>query len=298
MKNFLTFLSANTTALPNLEIPTEPKEIVKWFEAISSDLIKFGKRLLIALIILFVGRKLIKWCLKFIDKLFERNNTDGNVSKFLNSLVNITANIILIISIAGILGLQTSSLVALVGSAGLTIGLALQGSLANFAGGVLILVMKPFRLGDYIIVGTTEGTVSGIDIFYTRLLTIDNKMTVIPNGTLSNSNIVNVTNEPIRRLDLTLSIDYSEDIKKVKRLLTTIIESHELILKEQDRTIFVDNFAPSAITIGVRVWIESENYWSVKWDLLEQIKYAFDENNIIIPYDQLDVNIHHKELKN
>jgi small conductance mechanosensitive channel len=181
---------------------------------------------------------------------------------------------------------------AVLGSAGLTVGLALQGSLSNFAGGVLILFMKPFQVGDYIITGAKEeGTVMGIDIFYTHLLTPDNKRIVIPNGGLSNSSITNVTREPVRRLDILVSVDYSEDILKVKEILSKLVEKEDMVEKDRPVDIYVSSFDTSAISIGLRVWTATECYWQLKWKLLEEIKAAFEENKIVIPFNQLDVNM-------
>jgi small conductance mechanosensitive channel len=269
----------------------EAKEAISWIEQQIPGLIEFGKKLLIALIIILVGRKLIKWVGKLVDGSFKRARVDESISKFLLSFVKIALNIFVVIMAARVLGLESGSIVALVGSVGLTIGLSLQGSLANFAGGVLILIMKPFILGDYIVTNENEGTVSSIDIFYTKLLTIDNKLVVIPNGTLSNSSIVNLTSEPLRRLDLLISVDYSENIRKVKEILLKLGQAHELVLKDPKAEVFMFSFDPSSIKMSLRLWVESDNYWILKFDLLEQIKEAFDENNIIIPFDQLDVNI-------
>lgn len=263
-------------------------------EKLLNGVVDFGKKLLIVLLIFFIGRKLIKWLLKLTDRIFERTKMDLSVTIFLHNLLKIALEIVLVIIIADYMGLQTSSLVALVGSAGLALGLALQGSLSNLAGGVLLLILKPFRVGDYIIACGNEGTVTGMDIFYTRLLTGDNKLVVIPNGTLSNSSITNVTNEPKRRLDLSVGIDYSEDIRKVKAVLLDVLSRQEGILPEEDVKVMVSSFDASAITIGVRVWVATEDYWNVKFELMERIKYAFDENQITIPFDQLDVNLNQK----
>lgn len=267
------------------------KEAITWIEKLIPSLVTFGKNLFFALIFIAVGRRLIRWFKKILDRSFKRSNLDEGVAKFLLSLISVSLNIVMIIVAINIIGIATGSLVALLGSAGLTVGLALQGSLQNFAGGVLILIMKPFRIGDYIIAGTDEGTVTGIDIFYTKLLTIDNRKIVIPNGGLSNQSIINVTNEENRRLDLSIPIEYSADIKKVKELLFSIIMKYDNVLKEQPIDVFVSEFADSAILIGVRVWTKKENYWQLKWALLEEIKEQFDANSISIPFNQLDVTI-------
>lgn len=273
------------------DIDVSAGKLSGWIRTQVPMVISFLITIAIALVVFFVGRKLIRILLKLFRKNFDRMNIEEGVVKFLLSICKIVLNLLLIIIVAQILGLETSSVVAIVGSAGLAIGLALQGSLANFAGGVLILVSKPFVMGDYIIAGSIEGTVVGIDIIYTRLLTMDNRCVVLPNGNLANSDIINVTSEPERRLDLSVSIDYSENIKKVKDILEQLLTGHELILPQHSIDIFVNSFDPSSINIGFRVWVATENYWKLRWQLMEEIKAAFDENEIEIPFDQLDVNI-------
>ena len=249
---------------------------------------------IVAIIIFAIGRKLINLLVKLLDKSFRKSSMDLGVIKFLNSVIRISLNIVLIVVIAGFVGLETTSLATIIGSAGLAIGLSLQGSLSNFAGGVLVLILKPFTIGDYIISGSNEGVVKGIDIFYTRLLTADNRLVVIPNGALSNSPITNVTNQDIRRVDIVVGVDYSEDIRKVKNLLSDIANNYELIEKDKGVDIFVDELASSSVNIGFRVWAKTENYWKVKWDMNENIKYEFDKAGISIPFDQLDVSIKKK----
>ena len=267
-------------------------ELEVWLERITSALAGLGKDIVAALIIFFIGRKIVKWLNKVLKTSFKRSNLEEGLSHFLLSFINIALNVIVAFIAVSVFDSVVASIMAVLGSAGLTLGLALQGSLSNLAGGVLILIMKPFQVGDYIITGSKEeGTVVGIDIFYTHLLTVDNRRVVIPNGGLSNASITNVTHEPIRRLDLLVSIDYSENIKKVKEILTELIEIQDMVLKENPVEIFVNSFDPSAISIGIRVWTAKENYWVLKWKLLEEIKEAFDRNQIVIPFDQLDVNI-------
>ncbi|QHQ61836.1 mechanosensitive ion channel [Anaerocolumna sedimenticola] len=252
----------------------------------------FIKRLLFAVIILVIGKKLIHYFTGLLAKYFNRTKMEISVSGFLLAMIRAVLYIVLAaFIIIQVIGIASAPIIAILGSAGLSIGLALQGSLSNFAGGVLILLLKPFRVGDYIITGGNEGTVTAIDIFYTRLLTVDNRLLVMPNGSLSNANIINVTYESKRRLDISVLIDYSENIKKVKDILIEIAENHELVLKDQDISVFVNSFDPSAINIGIRVWVLKENYWTLKCELLELIKNQFDKNKITIPFDQLDVNI-------
>lgn len=284
--NFLFgFLAIEGTA----EITTQ--KAISWFENVIPSLITFGKNLIFALIFIIISRRLIRWFKKVLERSFKRSNLDEGVAKFLLSLITISLNILMAVMAVNIIGIETGSLVAVVGSAGLTVGLALQGSLQNFAGGVLILIMKPFRIGDYIIAGGNEGTVTGIDIFYTKLVTVDNRKIVIPNGGLSNESIINVTNEENRRLDLLIPIEYSANVKEVKALLNSIVMKYDSVLKEQPVDIFVSEFADSAVLIGVRMWTRKEDYWQLKWTILEEIKEQFDEKQISIPFNQLDVRI-------
>lgn len=294
--NILNFLTVNGDQIDPEKTLKEieeinPEKIINEIENIIPQIIQYGKLILLALLVYIIGRKILKLIVKIVDKSVKRSNMEQSVAGFFIAVVNVVLHAILIIMIVDMIGFNTSSLIALIGSAGLAIGLALQGSLSNFAGGVLILLMKPFRAGDYIITDTYEGVVSSIDIFYTRLITGDNRMVVIPNGTLSNSNIINVTNEPIRRLDLLIGMSYKEDLNKVKEILLKVVDGEELVKKDSEISIFVNSFDPSAITLGVRVWVDTDDYWIVKCNILENIKKSFDENNIQIPYNKMDIMI-------
>lgn len=245
--------------------------------------LNFILKIIFAIIIVVVGKKLIRFLTGLLDKYFKRTRMEISVAGFLLAMIRAGLYIMLaVFIITSVIGIESTPIVAIVGSAGLSIGLALQGSLSNFAGGVLILLLKPFRVGDYIITGINEGTVTAIDIFYTKLLTIDNRLLVMPNGTLSNANIINVTYEPVRRLDITILINYSENIKKVKDILTDLASDHDKVLKDREISIFVNGFDPRGINIGVRVWTQRENFWTLKCELLEDIKNKFDENEITI----------------
>lgn len=289
------FLSTQSLHEDAEEVVKKVSKLSKYLDKAQDQLIAFALKLLIVLLIWFIGKKIIKVMLRILEKTFNRSNMETSVAIFLIAVSKAILYGILVVILISSIGVNTSSLVAVLGTATLSIGLALQGSLSNFAGGVLILIMKPFRVGDYIITPDKEGTVTGLDIFYTRMLTDDNRLVVIPNGTLSNSNIINVTHEPIRRLDLSVSIDYSENIKKVKDILERVSSEHELVLKDYDRQIVVNSFDPSAINIGIRMWVNTENYWILKWDILEKIKEAFDANDVTIPFQQLDVNVTNRD---
>lgn len=248
--------------------------------------------ILIAVVIYLVGKRIMKLILKFFQKTFQKSNMEEGVAEFLLSILKFALYFILILIICQFLGVATSSIIALLGSAGLAVGLALQGSLANFAGGVLILVSKPFVVGDYIIVGDKEGKVISIDIIYTRLQMLDNKIVIMPNGTLADSNIINVTDQDKRRLEITVGIGYDEDIKKVRDILAEIIHKEERILDNEPIDIVVGELNASSVDMLIHVWVKKENFSKVKWALLESIKDQFDKNGIVIPYNQLDVNVH------
>lgn len=250
-------------------------------------------RILIALVIYFVGTKLIKVLMNLTGKAMEKGKVDAGVQSFIKSALRIVLLVVLVFIIVGYLGIATTGVAAIFASAGVTIGLALQGSLSNLAGGVLILLLKPFKVGDYIIATGVEGTVTAIEIFYTKLLTTDNKLVTIPNGSLSNNNIINASHEELRRVDFVFGVSYSSDLTLVKSLLQTAGERHELVLKDEDHAIkvFINEFGASSIDFGFRVWCKNEDYWTVKWELMESVKASFDANNIEIPFNQLDVNM-------
>ena len=257
---------------------------------------EIGKLIIVALLIWFIGKKVIDLTLKITKRALEKSKVDDGVQSFLMSMLRILLFGVLIVILAGTVGIETGSIVALLGSAGLAVGFALQGSLSNFAGGVLILVLKPFRVGDYIVANGMEGTVAGIDIFYTKLLTVDNRMVVLPNGTLSNSNLINVTHEATRRVDLVASVDYSSDIKAVKAILFDIASGLEYSFEDEGHPIqvYVDTYGDSAVNVGLRFWVKAEDYWNAKWAATEQIKEKFDRAGISIPFNQLDVMIKNK----
>ncbi len=251
----------------------------------------FVIRIIIAFLIYYVGKKLIYFLLGIVKKTFEKSRIEEGVAAFLRSIIKFALYFVLFLVIFQFLGFETSSVIAILGSAGLAIGLALQGSLANFAGGVLILVMKPFVVGDYIIVGGLEGTVQNIDIIYTKLQMADNRTVIMPNGKLADSDIINVTNQDKRRIDLTVGVDYSCNIKKVRDVLQKIIDQKEQILREEPVDIVVDSLGASSVDMVIHVWVKREDYAPVRWALLEEIKETFEKEGITIPYDHLEVNI-------
>ena len=255
--------------------------------------ISFGLRLLLTILLFLVGSRLIKLVRKIVRRSMERAGADVGVTQFMDSLIKLLLYFLLIMFLADGIGVDTTSVMALVGSAGLTIGLAFQGSLSNFAGGVLILLIKPFKVGDYIIYtsGNLEGKVTKIEMFYTTLLTIDNKKVVIPNGTLSNSSLINVTAEDKRRIDITVGVSYTANLKLAKEVCMKLMAAQPAVLQEQNNMVVVDDLADSSVNLKICCWVSAEDYWATRWELIEKIKLAFDENGIEIPFNQLDVNL-------
>lgn len=273
------------------EMAENPGIIRTYFENLVPDLIGFALQVILAILVYVVGTKVIRLIVKLVKKSLERRNADVGVTQFLSSVTKYTLYLVLVMTILSLFGVATTSVVAVLGSAGVAVGLALQGSLSNFAGGVLILLLKPFKVGDYIIQGTNEGTVYEISIFYTKLNTVDNKVVVIPNGSLSNNSIINVTHMQERMVDVPVGISYEADIRTAKDILWKVAQEDEARLPEKDAQVFVDNLGASSVDMKIRIWVKSEDYWTAKWRLTENVKYALDENQISIPYQQIDVQI-------
>ena len=278
------------------------KEILNLKEYMAGQIpaiVGFGLKVVLAIIVFFVGRKLIRWAVKLMKRSMERARLDEGVVQFACSAGKAVLYTMLIFNIAVSLGVTESSVAALLGTAGVAIGLALQGGLANLAGGVLLLVFKPFVVGDYIIQNQQngcEGTVARIEMCYTTLLSIDNKKIVVPNGTLSNSTIINVTAKETRKLEIKVGISYESNIKKAKEILEKILlEDPDTQGDRSEMVVFVDQLADSAVIMGLRVWVPTDSYWPVKWRLNQKIKEEFDAQGIVIPYNQMDIYVHHKD---
>ena len=223
----------------------------------------------------------------------ERANADTGVCQFVDSILKFGLYALLVFMIAIRFGVESSSVAALIASAGVAIGLAVQGSISNFAGGILILLLKPFVVGDYIVVNgeSLEGTVKEIQIFYTKLATVDNQRVVVPNSILTENSLTNVTARPERQLDLKVGISYDSDLKKAKTLIENMLHADEHIIQDEEIKVFVDSLADSSVVIGLRAWVPTDQYWATRWKLLEQIKLTFDEEGIEIPYNQLTVHM-------
>ena len=271
----------------------EVNQATQYLQEHLSDLIGFGVKVLIAIAVFMIGRVLIQFIRKIVRKSLARSSADKGVEQFVDSVLKFSLYFLLIFMIAAKLGVDTTSVAAIIASGGVAIGLALQGSLSNFAGGVLILLLKPFEVGDYIIEDTNhnEGTVKEIQIFYTKLSTVDNKTIVIPNGMLTNNSITNATAKDERQLDLRVSISYDADIRQAKNVIEELLEKDECIIKNEQINVFVHELADNAVVLGIRAWVKNEEYWTTRWRLLEEIKILLDENGIEIPYPQMAVHM-------
>ena len=249
--------------------------------------------IVVAVIFMVVCFKLVKLLLRILRKSFERSKLDPSVAGFFISAVKIVLNVLIVLTAASIVGFQITSFITILGTAGVTLGLALQGSLSNLAGGLLILILKPFRVGDYIVEHNThcEGTVVSIDIFYTRLITFDNKSVVIPNGNISNTSLVNVTEHDMRRVDIPFSVAYDSDMEKVKRVTIETIKDVDGYLPDEQILFYIDEFADSGINMYVKFYATIEKFFDAKWDAMWKLKKAIDENDIEIPFNQMDVHM-------
>lgn len=296
------FFGVGTDVKSNMEViqdvtaqvqAADPDKVKEYFGDLMMSLLDFGVKVILAIIIYVIGVKIIKFLRKLLRRFLERSGADAGVKQFLDSFIRVALYFCLIAVICGWFGVSTASVVALLGSAGLAVGLALQGSLSNFAGGVLILVIKPFKVGDYIIEDNekNEGIVTEIQLFYTKLLTVDNRVVIIPNGILANSSLTNATDQEKRRVDIYVGISYHADLNRAKDLLKELLIREERRLPEEEMTVFVHELGESSVKLGCRVWVRTEDYWTVKWRLTEEIKSTFDKNEIEIPFNQLEVSI-------
>lgn len=251
-----------------------------------------GVKIVIALLLLFVSFRLITFITRRIEKrLINKKKVDKTLTSTLFYVIRIVLKIVVLTCLIGYLGIDTSGLAALIASLGVGIGLAVNGALSNLAGGVLILITRPFKIDDYIASGGYEGTVEDIRIVFTKLRTVDNKVVYVPNGTLSSSTIVNFSEKDLRRVDLLFSISKKEDYKRAEEIMLGVVNSHDKILKEPGATARIDSHTPNEMKIVLKSWVKSCDYWDVYFDLQENVKNALDEAGIIMPANQLDVTL-------
>lgn len=266
-------------------------DLMNYADQLLTIFVGFLPNLVAAFLIYLIGSWVIKLIKKFVYKLMKKREVEPTLSSFLTDILNWTLKILLLITIISQLGIQSSSFVAILGAAGLAIGLSLQGSLANFAGGVLIITFKPFKVGDFIDAQGVNGTVDQIQIFVTRLITVDNQIIYVPNGNLSNNTIINYSQSENRRADLTVGIGYGSDMKKARELALQVMVNHPLVLETPEPIVWIKGLGDSSVDLAVRPWAKNEDFWQMRSEILEQIKNTFDNNNIEIPFPQRDVHI-------
>lgn len=261
-------------------------------EKIVDLILMYAPRLVLAIVVLIIGLWVIKFAVRGMNRLMEKSEVELSLRKFLSSIVNLLLKVLLLISVASMVGIATTSFVAILGAAGLAVGLALQGSLANFAGGVLLLLFKPIKIGDFIEAQGFSGRVDEVGVFNTILKTPDNKTIIIPNGTLSNGAITNYSSESERRVDMTFGISYQDDITKAKKILNHLVQEDARIMHEPSPQVVVSGLGESSVNFAVRVWCKATDYWDIYFDMQEKIKQTFDRESITIPFPQSDVYLH------
>ncbi len=286
----VTQLSDPNTIKENLKNPTVWESFLS---GLPTKAMNLGFRVVLCIVILFIGTRVVNFITKLLRKSLSKAFDDKGIVSFITTFVKMILDVIVIMMVASTFGIDATSIVAVLGSAGLTIGLALQGSLSNFAGGLIILWMKPFKIGDYIIEDAhkNEGTVADIQIFYTVLNTIDNRAIMIPNGSLANTSLTNVTRMPKRQLDFSVGISYDSDLLKAKEVLRAVFKAEENVAEKAEPQIFVRELGDSAIVLGARAWVPTAQYFPTLWRLNENVKLEFDKNGIEIPFNQLDVHV-------
>lgn len=264
----------------------------KYYDQAIELVIDRGPDILLAILVLVVGLRIIKMVVKVMNKGFEARNIDNTLRPFISNLINWVLKVLLIVTVAGMIGIEDTSFVAIIGAAGLAIGFALQGTLANFAGGVLILIFKPFKAGDLIEAQGHLGVVEEIEIFVTKILTPDNRLVIIPNGALSNGSLKNLTAKDKVRVDLTIGIAYDEDVKLARTKLLEVMNNHAKVIQDPAPFVGVAELADSAINLAIRPWCNPADYWDVYFDILEGSKDALDAAGITIPFPQRDVHLY------
>lgn len=274
----------------------KPSVFIQTLKSLSPYLLALAYNIVIIIITLIIASQVIKIISRMLEKFFKKINIDVTVRRFLLSTLKVLFYALVVLGLAERMGINQASVVAILGSAGVALGLAWQGSLSNFAGGMIILFSRPFSRGDYIITPKAEGIVDTIGIIYTILLTPDNKRISIPNGALANDVITNVTANDIRRIDIQVGVSYNTDIRKAKKLIKEAFDENGLVVKNKEIITYVSDLASSAVILGGRAWCKTEDYWTARWGIIEEIKVKFDKSGIEIPYDQLEVHIN--ESKN
>ena len=270
-------------------------QVSNYLDKIVTFFIDYGPRLLGAILVLIVGFWIIKIITKAFVRLMHKRKLDPSLIPFLRSLVNVLLKILVIISVMGMIGIEMTSFIAILGAAGLAVGLALSGTLQNFAGGVILMIFKPFKVGDFIEAQGYLGTVKGINIFTTHLNTVDKKVVIIPNGGLSTSSLTNFSAEPQRRVDWTFGIAYGDDMDNFKKAITDFINEDSRILKEPEPFMALSELGDSSVNFTVRVWVNSPDYWGVFFDMNEKVYKRFGDYNLNIPFPQMDIHMQNEK---
>lgn len=267
------------------------ENILDFFENLAEKFWDFIPTLFLAIIIFIIGFVLNNFILKLFAKGVERSRMDQTVRKFLSSVIKIVVTALILIIGLTVLGIPMTSIITVLGTAGVAVGLALKDSLSNVAGGVILLINRTLKVGDYVEIGSYAGVVDEVSILFTKIITTDNKDIFIPNGTVATSAITNYSSEAKRRVDIVFGISYKNDCKQAISAIRSVIDKHELILKNEDIFVRISELGTSSVNITVKVWVKNSDYWAVYFDLIEQVKEKFDEENIVIPYNQLDVHV-------
>ncbi|MBP5711072.1 MAG: mechanosensitive ion channel family protein [Bacteroidales bacterium] len=264
-------------------------------EFLSAVLFKNIPTIIIALLVLWIGWKLIKYFNRFLDKIYEKKNFDPSLRSFLRSVINITLKVLLLLTVMNMVGIAATSFIAMLGAAGLAVGMALQGTLQNFAGGIIILSLKPYKVGDYIEQGSYAGTVQDIRIFSTILTTLDNKIVVVPNTDLATKSLVNYTRAETRRVDVNVGIAYGQSVDKAREVMTNLANNHPLTLQEPAKpVVHLIELSESAVSLQLRFWVKATDYWTALFDLNQQVYDTFNKEGIVIPFKQVTVHLENK----
>ncbi|PHM33278.1 small-conductance mechanosensitive channel MscS [Xenorhabdus innexi] len=282
--------------MEEINLSGEIDKATHWLVSNQEILLQYVMNIVFAILILIVGLSIAKLACKTVKRVMSLRGIDTTISDFLSAIIRYAIIAFTIIAVLGKLGVQTASVIAVIGAAGLAVGLALQGSLSNFAAGVLLVVFRPLRVGEYVIIGSVEGTVVQVQIFSTTLRTADDRIIVIPNGKIITNNIINTSREPNRRTQIMVGVAYDADIDEVKKVLGDVIKDDSRIQHERGVTIRLHEMAPSSLNFIVRVWTTNGDAWSVYWDLMENFKRALDKHNIGIPFPQMDVYLHQQQI--
>ncbi|MFH2141440.1 MAG: mechanosensitive ion channel domain-containing protein [Bacteroidota bacterium] len=287
-----TAMSLENTISETFDMAGKSLGIDKLLDFGYEKVITFGTRLILAIIVLLIGLYVIKLLVKAFKKILIKRNVDESLQPFFKGLVSIGLKIMLIVSVMGMVGIEMTSFIAVLGAAGLAFGMALSGTLQNFAGGVILLIFKPFKAGDYVETQGYSGLVKEVRIFNTIIVTFDNKTVIIPNGGLSSSSMINYTAEPLRRVDWTISTAYGGDVDKAKKIISDLLEKDDKVLKDPKHFILLGSLAESSVDLYVRAWVKTSDYWDVLFNLNENVYREFNEQGVSFPFPQMDVHLH------